>query len=112
MDVPEIFRQALPFDTIAGASKVLFQGMTYAVGDIVLGGDRGFFEVEACIVGDGMPYLLGRKLEFIRSIEKTASLCKQGTASDIVALDISSKVAVLAKAWCTEEDGTLLVLHH
>ena len=86
--------------------------MTYAVGDIVLGADRGFFEVEACIVGDGMPYLLARKLDCIRSIEKTASLCKQFAPSDIVALDISSKVAVLAKAWCTEEDGTLLVLHH
>ena len=110
--MPEIFRLNLPFDTIAGASNIQFQGMAYAVGDLVLGPDRDIFEVEACIVGDGMPYLLGRKLECIRSIEKTASLCKQFAASDIVALDTSFKVAVWAKAWCTDEDGTVLVLHH
>ena len=110
--MPKDFRQNLPFDTIDGASNIKFQGMAYAVGDLFLGPDREIFEVLACILGDGLPYVLARKLEIIRKIEKTASLCKQGAASEIVALDISSKVAVLAKAWCTEEDGTVLVLHH
>ena len=70
------------------------------------------YMIETCITGDARPYLLARRLPRVANIADTATLCQHKCASEIVALDITTKVAVLAKACCYESEDTLLVLYH
>ena len=85
--------------------------MQYGVGDVVLVG-REIYIVDFCVIANGRPYAVVRGLPTIKNIYETATMCHLNAASDYKALDITTKVAVHAKAWCEESKDELLVLHH
>ena len=111
VEVAASIRAALPFEDVAGASNIAFEGMKYAVNDVVLANDE-IYMVAVCIIGDGQPYLLARRMPRVSTSYSTATLCQHCLENEIVALDTRTKIAVLAKAWCYEKADQILVLHH
>ena len=116
VEVAASIRAVLPFKDVAGASNIAFEGMKYAVNDVVLASDE-IYMVAVCIIGDGKPCVLARLMPRVSRKYSTATMCHyvpniEMVAHEMVALDISTKVAVLAKAWCYETDDRILVLHH
>ena len=111
VEVAAAIRATLPFSDVAGASNIAFEGMKYAVKDVVLVQNE-IYMVEVCIIGDDQPYLLARRMPRVSTCYATATLCQHRLDSEIVALDIRTKIAVLAEAWCYERDNQILVLHH
>ena len=112
VEVPGWLRNKMKSFRIATAKTVAFHGMQYGVGDVVLVG-RKIYIVELCVIANGQPYAVVRKLPTIKNIYDTATMCHLNAASDVYkALDITTKVAVHAKAWCEESKDELLVLHH
>ena len=97
--------------TIEAAEIVAFHGMQYGVGDVVLVGSE-IMIVEFCVIAKSHPYAVARPLPMKEKIFDTATMCHVNAGTDYVALDIRTKVAVHAKAWCFESKDEVLVLHH